>query len=101
MSTASRCDRVSRHSVRSSPEQSGHPPRCKTLAAHSSVGQVNDELIATLSRDRLGDQLGGFSGSVVAELVPVVVTHDPVLEAVVGNNVDSGGCHRLKLLAKG
>jgi hypothetical protein len=37
---------------------------------------VNDELIATLSRDRLGDQLGGFSGNVVAELFPIVVTHE-------------------------
>jgi hypothetical protein len=62
---------------------------------------VNDELIATLSRDRLGNQLGGFSGGIVAELVPIVVTHDPVVEAVVGNNVNSGGCYRLKLLAKG
>jgi hypothetical protein len=62
---------------------------------------VNDELIAAFSRDRLGDRLGGFSGGVVAELVPIVVTHDPVVEAVVGNNVNSGGCHPLKLLAKG
>src|SRR5882757_589200 len=101
MSTASRCDSASTDSVRSSPEQSGRPPLCKTFATHSSVGEVNDELIAALSRDRLGDQLGGFSGGVVAELVPIVVTHDPVLEAVVGNNVNSGGCHRLKLFVKG
>jgi hypothetical protein len=62
---------------------------------------VNNELVAALSRDRPGDQFGGFSGGIVAELVPVVVTHDPVVEAVVRNDVNSDGCHRLKLLAKG
>jgi hypothetical protein len=56
---------------------------------------VNDEFAPALSRDRLGDQFGGFSGGVVAELVPIVVTDDPVVEAVVRNNVNSGGCHCL------
>src|SRR3981081_4699776 len=73
MSTASRGDRVSTDSVRSSPEQSGGPPLCKALAAHSSVGEVNDELVPTPSRDRLGDHLGGFSGAACAGLHPLVV----------------------------
>src|SRR5258708_12586204 len=100
MSTASRCDRLSRHSVRSSPQQSGHPPPCKILAGRSSVGKVNDELVAILSRDCLGTQLGPFSGGVVAEHLPIVATHDPVVKTVVRNNVNSGASHRLKLLAQ-
>jgi hypothetical protein len=32
---------------------------------------VNNELVAALSRDRLDDQFGGFSGGIVAELVPM------------------------------
>jgi hypothetical protein len=61
---------------------------------------VNDELVAILSRDRLGDQLGLFSGAVVAEHLAIVVTYDPVVKTVVRNNVNSGGWHRLKLLER-
>jgi hypothetical protein len=45
-------------------------------------------------RDRLGGQLGFFSGGEMAELLPDIAAHDPVVEAVVWNNVNSGGRHR-------
>jgi len=56
---------------------------------------MNDEFGLALSRDRLGSQFGGFSSAVVAELVPDVAAHDPVVEAIVRNYMNSGGCHRL------
>jgi hypothetical protein len=55
---------------------------------------MNDEFVPALSRDRLGGRFGDFSGGIVAKLVPIVVAHHPVVEIVVRNNVNSGGCHR-------
>jgi hypothetical protein len=55
---------------------------------------MNDELRLQFSRDRLRGQLGFLSGRIVTDLAPIVVTHDPVVEIIVGNNVNSGGCHR-------
>jgi hypothetical protein len=52
---------------------------------------VNDEFAAALSRDRRGGWFGFFSGGIVAELAPLVVSHDPVVETVVWDNVNSGG----------
>jgi hypothetical protein len=48
-------------------------------------------------RDRLGGQLGFFSGGEMAELLPDIAAHDPVVEAVVRNNMNSSGCHHLNL----
>src|SRR3981081_1864687 len=95
MSMELRCDRTSACSICSSPGQSRCSPLCKNLAARSSVREVNNELVAALSRDRPDDQFGGFWGGIVPELVPIVVTHDPVVEAVVRKNVNSSRCHRL------
>jgi hypothetical protein len=55
---------------------------------------MNDEFVPALSRDRLGGRFGDFSGGIVAKLMPIVVAHHPVVEIVVRNNVNSGGCHR-------
>ena len=55
---------------------------------------MNDELRLQFSRGRLRGQLGFLSGRIVTDLVPIVVTHDPVVEIIVGNNVNSGGRHR-------
>jgi hypothetical protein len=41
---------------------------------------MNDEFVPALSRDRLGDRFGDFSGGIVAKLLPVVVAHNPVVE---------------------
>jgi hypothetical protein len=41
---------------------------------------MNDEFVPALSRDRLGDRFGDFSGGIVAKLLPVVVAHNPVAE---------------------
>jgi hypothetical protein len=54
---------------------------------------VNDEVAP--AGDLLGDQFGGFSGGEVSELLAHVAAHYPVVEAVVRNNMNSGGCHRL------
>ena len=70
------------------------PPTPSQIAAGSSVREMNDEFVPALSRDRLGDRFGDFSGGIVAKLLPVVVAHNPVAEIVVRNNVNSGGCHR-------
>jgi hypothetical protein len=48
---------------------------------------MNDELRLQFSRGRLRGQLGFLSGRIVTDLVPIVVTHDPVVEIIVGNNV--------------
>ena len=56
---------------------------------------MNDEVGLALARDFLGDQFGGFSGGVVSELLPNVAAHHSVVEAVVGNNMNRGDCHRL------
>jgi hypothetical protein len=37
---------------------------------------MNDELRLQFSRGRLRGQLGFLSGRIVADLVPIVVTHD-------------------------
>jgi hypothetical protein len=55
---------------------------------------VNEEFGLALLRDCLGDPLGGFSGG-VAELVANVAAHDPVVETIVRNNMNSGCCYRL------
>ncbi len=55
---------------------------------------MNDKLRLQFSRGRLRGQLGFLSGRIVTDLVPIVVTHDPVVEIIVGNNVNSGGRHR-------
>jgi hypothetical protein len=44
--------------------------------------------------NRLRDPFGGFSGGVVAELLPNVGAYNPVVEVVVWDNVNSSGCHR-------
>jgi hypothetical protein len=90
-----RCNRELADCVRSSPEQSGEPPLREAPAGCSPVRKVNDEFGLALLRDCLGDPLGGFSGGVVAELVANVAAHDPVVEAIVRNNMNSGCCHRL------
>ncbi len=56
---------------------------------------MDHEFSAAVLRDRLSRQLGGFSGREVAELFPGVGAHDPVVEAIVGSNMNSGRCHRL------
>jgi hypothetical protein len=56
---------------------------------------VNDEFAVARSRERLGGQLGLFSGGEVPELLPNVAAHDPVIKTVVRNNVNGGRCHRL------
>jgi len=55
---------------------------------------MNDELRLQFSRNRLRGQLGFLSGRIVTDLVPIVGTHDPVVEIIVGNYVNSGGRHR-------
>jgi hypothetical protein len=55
---------------------------------------VNDEFGLTLSRHRVGGQFGGFSGGIMAQLVPDVLAHDPVVETIVRHNVNSRGYHR-------
>jgi hypothetical protein len=81
MSMASRCDGVPDHLPNN---LAAH------LAGRSSVGKVNDELVSGLSRDRLGHELGGFPGAVMAVHFSVLVTHDPVVKTVVRNNVNCG-----------
>jgi hypothetical protein len=56
---------------------------------------VDDEFGLALLRDRLRDPFGGLSGGVVAEFLPNVGAYNPVVEVVVRDNVNSGGCHRL------
>jgi hypothetical protein len=56
---------------------------------------VNDQFGLARSRERLSGQFGFFSGGKVSELLPNVAAHDPVVEVVVRNNVNGGGCHRL------
>jgi hypothetical protein len=60
---------------------------CEALAARSSVGKMNDDLGSALPGDSLGNQLGGFPGRVVTELPAAIVADDPVVEAVVRNDV--------------
>jgi hypothetical protein len=55
---------------------------------------VNDEFGFVRLRDCLGDLFGVFPRGVMAELVPDVAAHHPIVETVVRNNVNSG-CHRL------
>jgi hypothetical protein len=55
---------------------------------------VNDEFTLALLGDRLGHVFGLFSGGVVAELLPNVAAHDPVVEAVIRNDMNGGGRHR-------
>jgi hypothetical protein len=55
---------------------------------------MNDELRLQFSRGRLRGQLGFLSGWIVTDFTPIVVTHDPVVEIIVGNSVNSGGRHR-------
>src|ERR1700694_5502637 len=92
MATASRRDKAAPASAGSSPEDADRPPLRKILAAGSSVREMNDEFVPALSRDRLGGRFGDFSGGIMAKLVPIVVAHHPVVEIVVRNNVNSGGC---------
>jgi hypothetical protein len=56
------------------------PPTPSQIAAGSSVREMNDEFVPALSRDRLGDPFGDFSGGIVAKLLPVVAAHNPVAE---------------------
>ncbi|MCS3928885.1 hypothetical protein M2175_003916 [Bradyrhizobium elkanii] len=52
---------------------SDHPERTfatQTLALRSSVREVNDKFGLTPLHDRLGGQLGLFSGGETAELLP-------------------------------
>jgi len=55
---------------------------------------MNNEFRPQFSRGRLRGQFCFLSGRIVTDLVPIVVTHDPVVEIIVGNNVNSGGRHR-------
>jgi hypothetical protein len=48
---------------------------------------MNDDLGSALPGDSLGNQLGGFPGRVVTELPAAIVADDPVVEAVVRNDV--------------
>jgi hypothetical protein len=95
MSAASRCNKASPDSAGSSPEQSGSLAFCKTRSPRLSVREMDDEIGLALSRDRLRDPFGGFSGGVVAEFLPNVGAYDPVVEVVVRNNVNNNDCHRL------
>jgi hypothetical protein len=70
-------------------------PLFKTLAAHSSVGKVNDQFRLAFPRERLGGELSFLPGGEVPKLLPNVAAHDPVVAVVVRNNVNGGGCHRL------
>jgi hypothetical protein len=55
---------------------------------------VNDKLGLARLRDCLGDLFGVFPRGVMAELLPDVAAHHPIVKTVVRNNVNSG-CHRL------
>jgi hypothetical protein len=55
---------------------------------------VDNDVAPELSRKRLGDQFGGFSGRVVAQLAAAIVAQDPVVETIVRDDV-KGGCHGL------
>jgi hypothetical protein len=70
-------------------------PLFETLAAHSSVGKVNDQFRLAFPRERLGGELSFLPGGEVPKLLPNVAAHDPVVAVVVRNNVNGGGCHRL------
>jgi hypothetical protein len=56
---------------------------------------MDDEFGLALLHDRLRDSFGGFSGGVVGEFLPNVGAYNPVVEVVVRDNVNSGGCRRL------
>jgi|1185.fasta_scaffold323539_2 hypothetical protein len=50
---------------------------------------------ALILRHRLGREFGCFSGGVMAELVADLGAHDPVVKAIVGNNMNGDTCHVL------
>jgi hypothetical protein len=55
---------------------------------------MDDEPGFQLPRNWLRRKFGVFPGWIVTELVPIVVTNDPVVEIVVRNNVNSSNSHR-------
>jgi len=54
---------------------------------------INDELAPKLSRDGLADQFCRFSGWIVTELIPAIISHDPVVETFVRDYVNGGDRH--------
>ena len=53
-------------------EQSGGPSPFKTLAAHSSVGKVNDQFRLAFPRERLGGELSFLPDGEVPKLLPML-----------------------------
>lgn len=64
-------------------------------SARFSFREVKDEFGIALLRDCLRNPFGGFSDGEVAEFLPNVGAHDPVVEVVDRDNVISCGCRRL------
>ena len=58
-----------------------------------SAGGINDELAPKLSRDGLADQFCRVSGWTVTELIPAIISHDPVVETFVRDYVNGGDRH--------
>jgi hypothetical protein len=57
---------------------------------------MDHQFASAFLREGMGDTFGGFPSRIVAEVPPLVVLHDPVVEIVVRHHVN--GCDRHQAL---
>lgn len=81
--------------ARSPGEELGRPSFPKAPADHSAVWEMHDQFDAAILRHRLCCKFCCFSGGVVAEFVVNIGADDPVVESVVGNNMNGAIRHGL------
>jgi hypothetical protein len=61
--------------------------------AGPSVGEINYGLVQKLLRHGLAGQFCQLSGWILAELIPAIISHDPVVATFVRDYVNDGDRH--------
>src|SRR3954466_2096759 len=77
-------------------EPAGESALAEVLVLRASVRKMDHEVIAACARKRLGGGLGRLARRKVSQHAPGLVPNDPVVECIVGRNVNGG--HRSALL---